>query len=82
MAALLYDTTCDTAVVRTPIGATSATGETLILDEEFDHFNLNLWKHEITMVRAAREERLIRLGVLLLLCVWWWLWWSWWYWWC
>lgn len=34
-----------------------AAGETLILDEEFDgEFNLNLWKHEISMVRNGTTE--------------------------
>lgn len=27
-------------------------GETLILDEEFNSLNLDLWQHEITMVRV------------------------------
>lgn len=28
-------------------------GETLILNEEFNDFNLDLWKHEISMVSGS-----------------------------
>lgn len=34
-------------------------GETLILNEEFDSLNLDLWKHEISMVRAVTGDLVV-----------------------
>ena len=57
-------------MIRTPTHASSATGETLIFDEEFDDFNFDLWKHEITMVRKRGRGKIQSQRVGLLLVLW------------
>ena len=36
--------------------AVSAAGETLIFEDNFDHFDLKTWKHEITMGGGGNWE--------------------------